>query len=113
MVCHPPDQLLRVRSAVRFVQTALEAGHRLESVYFYQAAAVIGLQSTMVSSDDYNPQQQWLSMASRYRLALQICVGSAQRRGVLEGTVAEGFQIAGLGQWIAASAQADRVVRFP
>lgn len=113
MVCHQPDQVLRARSALRFTQSVLQSGHGLDSVYFYQSAAAMGLKSTLVSSDDYDPQQQWQSLASTYGIALQICVGSAQRRGVVDKTLAQGFEITGLGQWIAAVGRADRVLRFP
>ncbi len=113
MVCHAPDQLLRARAAISFAQAALRAGHRLETVFFYQSAAAIGLAAAEVSSDDFDPRRAWQALAFEHELRLLICVGSAQRRGVVEQTLASGFAITGLGQWLAAMATADRVLRFP
>ncbi|MEM1090056.1 MAG: sulfurtransferase complex subunit TusD [Pseudomonadota bacterium] len=113
MVCHSPDQLLRARAAVSFARAALKAGHQLETIFFYQAAAAIGLATAQISSDDYDPRRAWQELATEHELRLLICVGSAQRRGVVEESLASGFAITGLGQWLAAMASADRVLRFP
>ncbi len=113
MVCHPPDSILRARSALAFVRHLLAAGHQLPCVYFYQAGAGLALATAQISSDDFNPRQHWQQLATEHALELKVCVGSAQRRGVMEQTLATGFSIVGLGQWIAAAAAADRVIRFP
>lgn len=104
---------MRARTSLQLASAWLAAGHRLEAVYFYQAGARYGLKTPVISSDDFDPVAGWLALADQQSLPLSICIGSAERRGVVASTVAPGFSITGLGTWLAAAAAADRVLRLP
>lgn len=62
-------------------------------------------------------------LAQQHALDLLVCISAAQRRGLLYADEAErqgkqdddletGFRIGGLGQWIEALVEADRVIVF-
>ncbi len=67
--------------------------------------------------------QEWSEFGQQHQLEMLVCVASALRRGILDQTeatrhnkpaanLAEGFEIAGLGQLIDAALNADRLVVF-
>jgi tRNA 2-thiouridine synthesizing protein D len=65
----------------------------------------------------------WGQLARENSLDLLVCISAAQRRGLLhadetkrqglqDNNLADGFRIGGLGQWLEALIEADRVVVF-
>lgn len=122
MVCCPPDALAGARAAIEFSAAALAAGCRIERVFFYHQGVYTGLQTARPPGGELDASERWRQLAADYGLDLVLCVGAAQRRGVLDQalaaehgqapTLAAGFRIAGLGAWLDAVLAADRVVRF-
>ncbi len=109
-------------TAFRFASSVLSQGHSLYRVFFFHAGASNGLGT--ISDDDEAGKviRDWQSLAEQHSLDLVICIGSAQRAGVKEqtgdsvglqqGTLAKGFQLAGLGQLADAAIKSDRLVSF-
>lgn len=71
------------------------------------------------ANDEVNLQKHWQMFSITYNVPLHLCVAASQRRGVVDNlttsttdhyNLAEGFIIAGLGEFIAASLNADRVI---
>ncbi|MEM9533584.1 MAG: DsrE family protein [Pseudomonadota bacterium] len=112
MVCHRPDNTLMARHAVTFAERALALGNTVNCVFFYGPGAAIALDPVLLSRDEFDPGERWQTLAKTGDLDLAVCVGSGERYGTVEETLADGFVITGLGRWLAAVAQADRVVRF-
>jgi len=123
MVLGSPWSTQSVGSALRFAQAALAAGHRVLRVFFYhegvQAASRLAVPTP--PSPDY--PQAWAELAERHGIDLVACAASAVRRGVLSdsearrhhrgtASLAPGFEIAGLGQWLDALLQCDRILSF-
>jgi len=108
-------------SALKFCRAWLDAGHAVERVFFYHDGVLNGLAAVATGSEP-DLTADWARLSSEHDLDLVLCVGAAQRRGVLDEamaaetgalpTLAAGFRIAGLGQWMDALLEADRVIRF-
>ena len=94
----------------------MTSNHTLYRVFFYQDAVLIGNRFAELPSDERNLQQEWLEFAQTHSIELDLCVSAAQRRGISQSnehdSVAEGFQISGLGQLVEAMIESDRLVSF-
>jgi tRNA 2-thiouridine synthesizing protein D len=112
-----------VDSAYRFTKAALEKGHEIFRVFFYNDGVYAGTRFAVPPQDDRNITQLWSELAEKYNLDLVVCVAAAQRRGILDeaeakrhgksgDNIAPGFRISGLGQLVEAGIQADRLVTF-
>lgn len=109
--------------AYNFIQTAINLGHEIIRVFFYQDGIYQALNSITPPTDEINLREQWSSLAQQHQIELLVCISAAQRRGLLhvdeakrqgklENNLATGFKISGLGQLIEANLIADRVMIF-
>ncbi|MDE3971460.1 sulfurtransferase complex subunit TusD, partial [Glaesserella parasuis] len=62
------------------------------------------------ASDELNLVEAWKTLAQSHRLPLHLCITAAQRRGIVEQNLAEGFTLAGLGEFSQAVFTADRLL---
>lgn len=110
-------------TAARIASALLNAGHKLDTVFFSDAATAVGLCSLATPQDEVSAQGVWQTLAAEHGLNLVLCVASAMQRGVVDDdgltadgsrtpTLAEGFTIGGLGQLVAATHASDRVLTF-
>jgi tRNA 2-thiouridine synthesizing protein D len=110
-------------SAYNFTKTALEKGHEIFRVFFYNDGVNNGTRLGVPPQDDRNITKQWTELGEQYDLDLVVCIAAAQRRGLLDAdeakrqgkdadNIAPGFRISGLGQLVEAGIQADRLVVF-
>jgi tRNA 2-thiouridine synthesizing protein D len=110
-------------SAYRFTKAALDKGHEIFRVFFYNDGVNNATRFTVPPQDDRNLQQLWSELAEKHKLDLVVCIAAAQRRGILDAdeakrqgkdgnNIAPGFRISGLGQLIEAGIQSDRLVMF-
>ena len=110
-------------SAYRFTKAALEKGHEIFRVFFYNDGVNNGTRLTVPPQDDRNLTELWSGLAQEHGVDLVVCVAAAQRRGVLDDAearrhgkdadnIAPGFRISGLGQLIEAGIRSDRMVVF-
>ncbi len=110
-------------SAYRFTKAALEKGHEIFRVFFYNDGVNNGTRLTVPPQDDRNVTDLWSDLAERHKLDLVVCVAAAQRRGILDSdearrhgkstdNIAPGFRISGLGQLVEAGIRSDRLVVF-
>lgn len=110
------------RHAIEFIEAALAAGHQVGRVFFYHDGVLNGLATAVPRHPAEHRVGQWQSLAEPTGIDLVLCVGAATRRGVLDAeqaevaghapNLADGFRLAGLGQWMDAVLSADRVVQF-
>ena len=123
LVNEGPYQHQAADSAIQFTKAALEKGHDIFRVFFYNDGVNNGTRFGVPPQDDRNITQRWSELAKEHDLELILCVAAAQRRGLLDAdeakragkdvdNMADGFQISGLGQLIDAGIQADRLVLF-
>ncbi len=76
----------------------------------------LGGQRQKCKRDGASTAQQWQRWLARQDVKAVVCVGAAQRRGMVatdaDNTLAEGFSLAGLGQSAEALISTDRVIQF-
>ena len=109
--------------AYQFILAALQANHQILQVFFYQEGIQHAMRYALPPNDEINLPQQWSALAREQGVDLVVCISAAQRRGLLcrdealrqgaeDDDVADGFRIAGLGQWLQATLNADRCMVF-
>ncbi|WP_428239484.1 sulfurtransferase complex subunit TusD [Gynuella sp.] len=119
----PPYLSENHETAFAVCETLLTAGHTLTQVFFYADAVTIANTLTIPHQNETNWQQAWVELASQHDVDLIICVAAALRRGVVNEQEAHnnqlpyanchpGFTISGLGEWVTATAMADRHLVF-
>lgn len=106
--------------AYQFVETLLEKNYCVDQVFFFQEGVTNANQLISSASDETNLVAKWQSLAKKYSLALHLCIAAAQRRGVVDETtsdsdktnLAQGFILAGLGEFTQVTLNADRLITF-
>lgn len=110
-------------TALRFARTLLAQGHQLYRVFFYGDGVHNGSTLSAPPQDETDTVGDWQVLQREHGLDLVVCIAAAQRRGLLSDSearrlekpaanLANGFELAGLGQLADASANSDRVVTF-
>ena len=110
-------------TAYRFACSAIERGHNIFRVFFFNEGVYNGNALSIAPQDEQDKVQRWSDLAKAHNIDLVICVASALKRGVLNQqeaeraekqhfNMAEGFEISGLGQLVEACSESDRVITF-
>jgi len=110
-------------SAYQFIKAALAQGHEVFRVFFYHEGIYHAFKNNTPPDDELNLTACWGELAEKHNVDLVVCISAAQRRGLLYANEAErrnkqdddlatGFRIGGLGQWVEALIEADRVIVF-
>lgn len=110
-------------TAYHFALAAIRAGHQVLRIFFYQEGIYHALRFALPPDDEIKIGVLWSALAREHQVDLVVCISAAQRRGLLcadearrqaavDNHLADGFRIAGLGQWLEASLQADRCLVF-
>ncbi len=110
-------------SACQFINAALAQGHEVSKVFFYQEGIYHAFKHNLPPDDEMNLTARWSELAGTHGIDLLVCISAAQRRGLLtageakrrkkqDDDLAAGFRIGGLGQWVEAMIEADRVIVF-
>jgi tRNA 2-thiouridine synthesizing protein D len=101
----------------------LAEGHTIERIFFYHDGVLQALQTQVTPQGETNLAAQWQGLAAQ-GVELAVCIASAIKRGVVNetereryeqtaATLADGFELVGLGQLIAGIQQSDRYIEFP
>ena len=110
-------------SAYQFIKAALGQGHEIFRVFFYHEGIYHAVKHNTPPDDELQLTRLWSELAQQHSLDLLVCISAAQRRGLLsadeaqrqgktDNDLATGFRIGGLGQWLEALIEADRVLVF-
>ena len=110
-------------TAYNFAQALLKAGHQIYRLFFYQDGVFNACSFNIPPQDEENLPASWQTLIQEYNLDAVVCVASALKRGIVNDTEAErydlaasnlreGFEISGLGQLIDGVIQSDRVINF-
>ncbi len=102
-----------------FLEALLTAGHRVYRVFFLHSGVEIG---SIASEENKAHLARWQTLQDAHNLDLVLCSTSAIKRDIFDqreatrrnrpATLAAGFCLSGLGQWLDACEQADRIIRF-
>lgn len=110
-------------SAFRFCQTLLAEGHEIYRVFFFRDGVHNLTRLAVVGQDERNLQAEWEQLIQKHDLDAIACVTSALKRGIIDREEAARYEkhadslsgsvtIAGLGQFVDAVINSDRVVNF-
>lgn len=99
--------------AYQFASTLLsQSQHTIKTIFFYADGVYNGNALTDPANDEFDLVRAWQELAKKYSVKLAICIAAAQRRGVLESNLAEGFELTGLGELSESIATTDRLIQF-
>lgn len=105
--------------AYQFAEALIKKGHEISQIFFFQDGVTNGNALVYPANDEVNLQKHWQMFSITHNVPFHLCVAASQRRGVVDNlttsttdhyNLAEGFIIAGLGEFMAASLKADRVI---
>jgi tRNA 2-thiouridine synthesizing protein D len=123
LVTHPPFDHQHAYSAYRFALSAIQLGHQVKGVFFYQAGVHNSNSFQAGHSDELNLHQAWVSLSNKHSIPLQVCVTAANRRGIINQQDAKDadrehynltvpFCEVGLGDLVELMHGSDRVIQF-
>ena len=111
--------------ALDFMEALFASGHNVERVFFFHEGVYHGLNGQGPPQTQHNTdlQPRWADLKNQ-GVELGICISSGLKRGVVYAseqrryelpsiTLANNFQLVGLGQLIAAIEASDRYIEFP
>lgn len=112
LILEGPYQHEASDSAYQFSKAAVERGHEILRVFFYQDGVLNSTKLMEPQADDRHVQKMWSEFAAETETEFIVCVAAAKRRGINDDVIAEGFKIGGLGMLTELAIEADRVVTF-
>ncbi|MDK2776522.1 MAG: sulfurtransferase complex subunit TusD [Pseudomonadota bacterium] len=106
-----------------FARALLGEGHEIRRIFFYQDAVFAALAGQQAVQGQISNAASWQALAEEAGIPLQACIANALRRGICDeaeqqrynlpaATLADGFELAGLGEMAAACADSDQVIEF-
>ena len=103
--------------ALKFAQSAINNGHHINRVFFFHEGVSIALEQRNLSQEEFDYNKAWRELSSEHEFELNVCISSGGRRGVVknettDSTVAEGFELVGLGLLVEAISSGDKYVEF-
>ena len=105
--------------AYQFAQALLEKGHVISQIFFFQDGVSNGNGLVYPANDEFNLTQAWQSLFSAAscsfafmcsRFTTSWCGGCTYGKDTDQTNLADGFEITGLGEFMAMALKADRVV---
>ena len=99
-------------SAYRFAKAAIDKGHEVPRVFFYNDGVYNSNKLSEPQTDDRNLVALWAELGKDHGVDLVVCIAAALRRGIKDEILQDGFRISGLGQLVEAGIENDRLVVF-
>ncbi|MCZ2723227.1 sulfurtransferase complex subunit TusD [Marinomonas sp. 15G1-11] len=111
-------------SAYRFAQALLNSTqHSIEGVFFYEDSVLIANALMQPPRDEANISILWQELAKQHSINLYVCIAAALRRGVInesemvrheltQHSLAEGFQLEGLGTLVHLINNSHKTITF-
>ncbi len=111
------------RRALRFAQAALDGGHEIVRLFFYQDGVHSASGNVVSPQDELDLPREWREFMQQHQLDAVVCIAAALRRGVLNAEEAQRYgkpaanleapwELSGLGQLHEAAQLADRLISF-
>lgn len=98
-------------TAYHFARAALDKGHEIVGIFFYDDGVHNASSLAEPPQDDRNIAKRWSELGAE-GVDLVVCIAAAKRRGICEDNLIDNMRISGLGQLAAMVQQSDRVVTF-
>ena len=111
------------RRALRFAQAALDGGHEIVRLFFYQDGVHSASGNVVSPQDELDLPREWREFVQQHQLDAVVCIAAALRRGVLNAEEAQRYgkpaanleapwELSGLGQLHEAAQLADSLISF-
>lgn len=118
-----PAHVPSSRRALRFAQAALDGGHEIVRLFFYQDGVHSASGNVVSPQDELDLPREWREFVQQHQLDTVACIAAALRRGVLNAEEAQRYgkpaanleapwELSGLGQLHEAAQLADRLISF-
>ena len=106
-----PQDSAATKTVIDLIYELLERKHRIERVFFQHDGALQALSTRETAAEQEHLLYLWKSLAD-LGIELAVCISSAAKRGVSEtnNSLAEGFELVGLGQLISAIEASERYI---
>ncbi|MES0491748.1 MAG: sulfurtransferase complex subunit TusD [Leptospirales bacterium] len=98
-------------SAYNFTVAALEKGHEIIGVFFYNDGVINASKLMDPPTDDRHVGKRWSELGSK-GIDIVVCIAAAKRRGITEENLNDNMRISGLGQLVDMTIEADRIITF-
>lgn len=98
--------------AYQFAQALLEKQHQISQIFFFQNGVDNGNRLTDPASDEFDLVRAWQNLSREQQIPLHLCIAASQRRGIVADNLADGFVLAGLGEFSKAVLESDRLITF-
>ena len=111
------------QTALNFARAALDSGHGISRVFFYQDGVHNGSSLSNPPQDEANIPAEWQALVREHDIDAVVCIAAALRRGIIDkdeseryelagSNLASGFQLSGLGQLLESLVESDRLITF-
>lgn len=118
-----PSHAPSSRRALRFAQAALDGGHEIARLFFYQDGVHSASSNIASPQDELDLSGEWRAFVQHHQLDAVVCIAAALRRGVLNAEEAQRYgkpaanleapwELSGLGQLHEAAQITDRLICF-
>lgn len=98
-------------TAYNFIIAAMESGHSITGVFFYNDG-VYNRSNAMEPPQDERNIMRVLTELEVKGVRLIVCVAAGKRRGIVNATVCSAEEISGLGQLLELCIESDRMITF-
>ncbi|WP_115895992.1 sulfurtransferase complex subunit TusD [Marinomonas pollencensis] len=124
LVTGSPYQTKACHSALKFLKAALlNPQHTPIGVFFYEEAVLIGNALSQPPRDEFDLRKEWAELAKAHHIPLYLCIAASVRRGIVNETeskryelsqhsLAEGFQLEGLGTLVELMNTTSKLIQF-
>lgn len=98
-------------SAYNFITAALERGHTIQGVFFYNDGVYNVNKLMDPPQDDRNISKRWSELGAK-GIDIVVCIAAAKRRGINNDVIVPNVRISGLGQLLELAVESDRLITF-
>jgi len=124
LITGSPYQSKGCHTALRFIRAALaQYPNSIKGVFFSEDAVLIGNHLAQPPRDAINVTQAWQDIAQQHHVPLYLCIAAAVRRGLIgdseskryelsHHTLAEHFQLEGLGTLVDMMNSTHKIIQF-
>lgn len=118
-----PDNLSITTCALEFANTLLQRQHSIHRLFFYGEGVLLGTRGAVPPQDEPDIYRAWREFIEQHHIDAVVCIAAALKRGVLNraeskrhppavATLAEAYELSGLGQLIDAAVHSDKLITF-
>lgn len=112
LITGSPHECQAARSAWHFASALLQGGHTINCLFLQGDAIFLATQPQDGSRTGDSNACNWEQLLSDWALPATVCAGSASERALDDHCLRPGWRIGGLGDWVSACQDADRILQF-